>query len=44
MGPNSTAASGDDRVNKYVEKDYERIPVLKIEEGVEREQVARLKI
>lgn len=30
-------------VNKYVEKDYERIPVLKIDEEVEREQVARLK-
>ncbi len=30
-------------VNKYVEHDYERIPILKIDEQVEREQVARLK-
>jgi len=30
-------------VNKYVEDDYERIPILKIDEQVEREQVARLK-
>lgn len=30
-------------VNKYVEKDYERIPTLKIDESVEREQVARLR-
>jgi len=30
-------------VNKYVEHDFERIPTLKIDEAVEREQVARLK-
>jgi len=30
-------------VNKYVEHDYERIPILKIDESVEREQLARLK-
>jgi methylmalonyl-CoA mutase N-terminal domain/subunit len=30
-------------VNKYVEHDFERIPILKIDESVEREQVARLK-
>jgi methylmalonyl-CoA mutase N-terminal domain/subunit len=30
-------------VNKYVEEDYERIPTLKIDEQVEREQVARVK-
>jgi len=30
-------------VNKFVEDDYERIPILKIDESVEREQVARLR-
>jgi len=30
-------------VNKYVERDYERIPTLVIDENVEREQVARLR-
>ncbi len=30
-------------VNKYVEHDFERIPTLKIDESVERAQVARLK-
>ncbi|MCK4342572.1 MAG: methylmalonyl-CoA mutase [Phycisphaerae bacterium] len=30
-------------VNKYAEHDFERIPILKIDESVEREQVARLK-
>jgi len=30
-------------VNKYAEHDYERIPLLKIDRGVEREQVGRLK-
>ena len=30
-------------VNKYVERDYERIPTLKIDPHVEREQVARHK-
>ncbi len=30
-------------VNKYVEHNYERIPILKIDAGVEREQVARLR-
>ena len=30
-------------VNKYHEDDYERIPTLKIDENVEKEQVARLK-
>ena len=30
-------------VNKYGEHDFERIPTLKIDESVEREQVARLK-
>jgi methylmalonyl-CoA mutase N-terminal domain/subunit len=30
-------------VNKHVERDFERIPILKIDESVEREQVARLK-
>ena len=29
-------------VNKYHEQDYERIPILKIDEQVEREQVARV--
>ena len=29
-------------VNKYIEDDYERIPVLAIDESVQREQVARL--
>ena len=29
-------------VNEYVEQDYERIPILKIDESVERAQVARL--
>ena len=30
-------------VNKYVERDFERIPTLKIDENVEREQVARVR-
>ncbi len=30
-------------VNKYVEHDYERVPILKIDESVEREQVARVR-
>jgi len=30
-------------VNKYQEHDFERIPILKIDEHVEREQVSRLK-
>jgi methylmalonyl-CoA mutase N-terminal domain/subunit len=30
-------------VNKYVEHDFERIPILKIDGSVEQEQVARLK-
>jgi methylmalonyl-CoA mutase, N-terminal domain len=30
-------------VNKYVERDFERIPTLKIDAGVEREQVARVR-
>ncbi len=30
-------------VNKYVEHDFERIAILKIDESVEREQVARLR-
>ncbi len=30
-------------VNKYIEHDFERIPILKIDESVEREQVARLR-
>ncbi len=30
-------------VNKYVERDYEKIPTLKIDESVEREQVARVR-
>jgi methylmalonyl-CoA mutase N-terminal domain/subunit len=30
-------------VNKYVEMDYERIPILKIDEAVERQQIQRMK-
>ncbi len=30
-------------VNKYIDPDYDRIPILKIDEQVEREQVARLR-
>jgi len=30
-------------VNKYVEHDYVRVPILKIDESVEREQVARVR-
>ena len=30
-------------VNKYAEDDYEKIPILVIDEKVEKEQVARLK-